>query len=522
MSSPRTLGVALAACLLLGGGSVASLSARLIALERTAEEGRAAADLEEKARTALWRMDLSLARLTAEESSRAPESFAAAPASGDVLLRFDLDRSGALPTPSPALAARFETLRGLLLTNSLASGLRAFSLQRTQAAAVDNATNLGVNRSTAEFNFRNRYVQQNAAAPERTGADAAAVMTPTWAGEELLLLREVPLQGSVHRQGCWLDWERIRARLLSDVADLLPGAQLEKMVLPAQPSDRVLASLPVRLVPGLQVNSSSASSSPVRLTLLLAWLGLLVAAVALGLLLAGTLALAERRAAFVSAVTHELRTPLTTFRMYAELLEGGMVAADRQPEYFRTLRQEAERLSLLVENVLAYSRIERGGPPQRTAPVELSSLLERLRPRLEERAARASMQIELGATSVPAALADALAVEQIVVNLVDNACKYATAANDRRVLLSLSSSEKEVSLEVRDFGPGLSAHARRRLFEPFSKSSEESADTALGVGLGLALCRQMARAMGGELTLQKGSGAAFSLTLRRAPPVTSV
>ena len=79
------------------------------------------------------------------------------------------------------------------------------------------------------------------------------------------------------------------------------------------------------------------------------------------MLLAGVVALSERRAAFVSSVTHELRTPLTTFRMYADMLARGMVPdAERRQQYLETLRTEAERLTHLVENVLSYARLERG------------------------------------------------------------------------------------------------------------------------------------------------------------------
>src|SRR6187401_3474036 len=111
------------------------------------------------------------------------------------------------------------------------------------------------------------------------------------------------------------------------------------------------------------------------------WLGAVLLAVAVAaFLLQGVMTLSERRAAFVSSVTHELRTPLTTFRMYAEMLARGMVPdANRRQEYFTTLQREAERLTLLVENVLAYARLERGRKPQAQDRVTLRSLLDRVR-----------------------------------------------------------------------------------------------------------------------------------------------
>jgi signal transduction histidine kinase len=100
-------------------------------------------------------------------------------------------------------------------------------------------------------------------------------------------------------------------------------------------------------------------------------------------------------------------------------------------------------------------------------------------------------------------------------NLVDNAGKYAAAAADRRLHLSLQPNGKTAELRLRDHGPGVSAAARKRLFDSFSKSAHEAAHTAPGVGLGLALSRRLARDMGGDLQLDPrgADGACFILTL---------
>ena len=133
-----------------------------------------------------------------------------------------------------------------------------------------------------------------------------------------------------------------------------------------------------------------------RWALWMGWGAVLLAVVAAAVLLQGVMTLSERRAAFVSSVTHELRTPLTTFRMYAEMLAKGMVPdANRRQEYFETLQREAERLTLLVENVLAYARLERGRRPQAQDRVTLAALLDRVGPRLKQRAAQAGMECEL-------------------------------------------------------------------------------------------------------------------------------
>ena len=107
------------------------------------------------------------------------------------------------------------------------------------------------------------------------------------------------------------------------------------------------------------------------------------------------------------------------------------------------------------------------------------------------------------------------AVEQILFNLVDNACKYAARAEKKSVELDARLAGRRLRLRVRDHGPGLSAKQRRRLFQPFRKSADEAAGTAPGVGLGLALSRRLARDMGGDLQLDEmaAGGAAFVLSL---------
>jgi signal transduction histidine kinase len=114
-------------------------------------------------------------------------------------------------------------------------------------------------------------------------------------------------------------------------------------------------------------------------------------------------------------------------------------------------------------------------------------------------------------------LADPTAVEQILFNLVDNACKYAVDASDKSIYLRVGSSDSAVLFEVADHGPGVPADQQRKLFRPFSKSAQQAAHSAPGVGLGLALSRRLARSIGGELTYQAtdGQGAVFLLSLPR-------
>src|SRR4030095_6405260 len=229
----------------------------------------------------------------------------------------------------------------------------------------------------------------------------------------------------------WLDWPELRRWLLESVRDLLPGAALEPVRgEPAEKSARVLAALPARLIPGQVVEDAPAAPSPIRISLVVAWACVLVAAGAVAALLLGVLSLSERRAAFVSAVTHELRTPLTTFRMYSEILAGGMLAdEEKRKRYLGTLCTEADRLSHLVENVLSFARLEkRAADAGRRETRSVAEIPDRAARRLHDRAEQAGMSFVIDVPEEARAAgvrADVAAVEQVLFNLVDNACKYA-------------------------------------------------------------------------------------------------
>lgn len=390
-------------------------------------------------------------------------------------------------------------------------------------------------RQGSELQSRNALVQGVAqqALRDQRGNYANAELVPTeelitegisqplWLDGQLVLARRVVGSGQTLVQGTWLDWPQIKTQLLAKIAATLPGAELVPVTNPeAAHVGRLLAALPVQLqVPPVDVLLNPAS--PIRISLLLAWVFLTLATVAVGVLLRGVVTLSERRAAFVSAVTHELRTPLTTFRMYAEMLAAGMVSEPHQrATYLQTLQVEADRLSHLVENVLQYSRLERGAGPKRREEVTLDALLQRVAPRLADRATQADMHLDT--TAAPEATAvqlttDPAAVEQILLNLVDNACKYAAGATDRRIHLRVEATPRQVLLRVQDHGPGISAAEAKRLFRPFSKSAQQAAVSAPGVGLGLALSRRLAAELGGRLELDQAdaSGATFVCTLPR-------
>jgi signal transduction histidine kinase len=342
-----------------------------------------------------------------------------------------------------------------------------------------------------------------------------------WIRDYLVLARWVSLNGQTLVQGAWLNWALLQDELLDEIRDLLPAAEL-RAASPETGAARLMATLPVMLEPGPLIADVPIIPSPLRGPLALAWGCVLLAAAAVGALLVGAVRLSERRAAFVSAVTHELRTPLTTFRMYSEMLAENMVPdASKRRQYLETLCAEGSRLDHLVENVLSFARLERGRDGGAIECLTVGELLARVTPRLEQRAVQVEMELELQRIE-----ADDLAtwsvdvsvdaVERILFNLVDNACKYAAGADDRRIVLTVFRDGHTLTMAVCDYGPGVSPADRDRLFRAFAKSAKHAAESAPGVGLGLALSRRLARKMGGELRLavkEQGSGARFVLTL---------
>ena len=353
-----------------------------------------------------------------------------------------------------------------------------------------------------------------------------ALWAPTEGGRErLLLVRLVRIEEKEICQGIVLD-DAALARLLADkVADLFPRARLlpVREAEPPRP-ERTMTALPFSLDPGPADPTPGPGWTPLRVGLALAWAAALVALAAVGLGGLSLLNLSERRIRFVSAVTHELRTPLTTLRLYLDMLMNGMVRDEKQrEEYIRTLNAEASRLSRLVGNVLDYSRLERNRPRLNRSRVPAAELLSRVGAVWQGRCHDAGKELVIEdetasrVASAPGAAAlctDGELVQQVLGNLVDNACKYSRDAADPHVWLRVRRQGRLVVFEVEDRGNGVPKRERRTIFQAFRRGRGAEAAATGGVGLGLALARSWARLLGGELTLRPtAGGACFRLSL---------
>ena len=226
---------------------------------------------------------------------------------------------------------------------------------------------------------------------------------------------------------------------------------------------------------------------------------------------------AAQKTSFVANVSHELRTPLTTIRLYAELLHQGRVTdRDRQIEYLATIGRESERLGRLVNDVLDFSRLEQGQKQftktQLDLGAEIAGMVSMQTPSLEA----AGLEVELTTPADPLVLeTDRDAIQQIVLNLLDNVAKY--AADGREVSITVvRRSPRGAEITVADRGPGVPAALRQAVFERFRRLDESLTATRSGAGLGLSIARALARGLGGDLECRSrsGGGAEFVLLLK--------
>lgn len=552
-------------------GVMAAVTLAVLDLDRRRLESERQAIVEELVRLSLWRMDSATTLLLSREIAEAGEAPTAELPSG-VRARFVVDsvETKILAAAEPSEGDR---LRGLVADH--AEGLERLPIEAAEQDGIvianadvpdDALPQQAANpmpqqmasqqlRNQAEYYKRVASVNDNVNAYTSTwrssksgsskgsfdygnaqdldeledGDDQAVdrtiapppgereMMRPMWWGDELVLVRRVVEGGRVRLEGSWIDWPVLQSLLLHEIEDLWPHATLVAANADSlDDADRRLATLPVRLDVELDAVTLPVAASPLRLSLAVGWVFVLLATSAVVVLLRASLALSERRAAFVSAVTHELRTPLTTFRMYTEMLGEGMVE-DKRERYVGTLRREAERLGHLVENVLSYARIESDRVVRSRERIGVAELVERFADRLAERARAGGVALDLEVTDEAASVTvsvDPPAIEQILFNLVDNATKYGATEADPRVCIAIERKGGELAIHVRDRGPGIPADERRGIFAPFAKGRAHAAGTKPGVGLGLALSLRLAREMGGRLQLVPSDrGADFVLTL---------
>jgi signal transduction histidine kinase len=349
------------------------------------------------------------------------------------------------------------------------------------------------------------------------------------AGEHLLLLRTVWVGERAHRQGLVLDvpqlagWLRDRAlgggTLPAVSLAFAPGGELASGDVGARPfRARHRFAEPFDAL-SLELGLAPLPDGPgERAVLGLA--GLLVLAAAAGLfalyrMVAVRLAFAQRRSNFAAAVSHELKTPLTAIRMYVEMLRDGLVPTEeKRREYYATLGTESERLSRLIDNVLEFSRLERGTRRLDLQAAQLGPVLAELAALLRPHAERQGFALELAVEpDLPAVRFERDALAQILFNLVENALKYGRSAPLRSVRIGCARERDRVVLGVRDGGPGVPERRLARIFEPFYRGEDELTRETQGSGIGLALVKGLAERMGASASARNLPEGGFEVAL---------
>jgi signal transduction histidine kinase len=225
--------------------------------------------------------------------------------------------------------------------------------------------------------------------------------------------------------------------------------------------------------------------------------------------------LAELRTQFVSSVSHELKTPLTAIRMFAEIMQM-QCPADREKhaEHLDTIVNESERLTRLLNNVLDFSRVERGQKHYNMQPTALEDVVKAaartMRFPLAERGFEFQLSIDDG---IPKMQVDRDALEQAILNLLSNAMKYSGQSRD--VALRLSKRNGSAVIQVSDHGVGIPVKEQQRIFEKFYRVPTPENRTISGTGLGLALVAHITQAHHGRIQVESspGKGSTFSIFL---------
>lgn len=287
----------------------------------------------------------------------------------------------------------------------------------------------------------------------------------------------------------------------TDYNGLLAGFVVEAAVDPAAAGTLVIGGLP-------------RSRLPFLIGLLALTTGLILTAV---LQLRRERALTQLRSDFVSRVSHELRTPLTQIRMFAETLLLDRVRSEEERQRsLEIIDRESRRLTNLVENVLRFSRGERG--QDRVEP-QLQDVVPLARQLLADFEPLVGGRARVVATLPESAIAnvDEDALRRILLNLLDNALKYGPEGQEIR--LSVVNGGPWVRFAVEDQGPGIPARERERIWERFYRLPRDRASAVAGTGIGLAVVRDLTRLQGGDACVEEspGGGARFLVELPAGP-----
>lgn len=221
---------------------------------------------------------------------------------------------------------------------------------------------------------------------------------------------------------------------------------------------------------------------------------------------------------FVANVSHELRTPVSIIRLNAEtLLDGAIERPEIARKFLEAQMRSADRLAALVSDLLEISRIEAGTYEIHLDFIHIAPIVERIVESVEQIAAEKQLTIRCDVPPELCALADDHALEHVLLNLVDNACKYTPSGGTIQVRAAVTG--ERVRIEVEDNGPGIEARHRDRIFERFYRVDKGRSRDVGGTGLGLAIVKHLAEAMEASVGVSAAEpqGSIFWVLLAASP-----
>jgi signal transduction histidine kinase len=218
---------------------------------------------------------------------------------------------------------------------------------------------------------------------------------------------------------------------------------------------------------------------------------------------------------FVSSVSHDLQTPLTSIKMFAEMLRSGKtLSVEEQNEYLAIIQGETERLSRLINNVLDFSRIERGIKSYNFSRMDLIQVVNEVLRVMHYTIVQNGFQVQAALPAEKIILKiDRDAIAEALMNLISNAIKYSETVKHMRI--AVHKEDDYVVLSVQDSGVGIDESEKEKIFTTFYRSEDPKVKTRGGAGLGLTLVKHIAEAHNGKITVESktGQGSTFSLYL---------
>ncbi|MHB2020880.1 MAG: ATP-binding protein, partial [Candidatus Xenobia bacterium] len=221
----------------------------------------------------------------------------------------------------------------------------------------------------------------------------------------------------------------------------------------------------------------------------------------------------EMRREFVTNVSHELRTPLASLKGLAEILLDGALKEEEGKRFLRSINREIDRLTRLVKDLLDLSKIESGLVKFEVREVDLHALVEDILQRMERRFDTFRLRSELAPSRV---LADSDRVEQVVINLLDNAIRHTPPGEEIRIQITSDGEHQQVTVE--NVGSGIPSGELSRIFERFYRIDKHRSRDLGGTGLGLSISRHIVERLGGRIWAESnGRETRFIFTLPTAP-----